>query len=173
MAKKVRQVPSRSGAPREGMKDRLISELVAARKNILDKVEGLTRAQQNHLFLGEWSVKELLAHLIGWDYTYIAAVQELEAGELPSFYAAYDADWQSYNLNLVRQYVRDDASELVVAARESHNQLASYLQTLPDEDFGMDRGVTYGGTPVTIGRLIEAEAKDEREHYSQIKAWAG
>lgn len=173
MAKKVRQGRLASAAPHESMKERLIAGLVAARKNILNKVAGLSPEQHNQFFLGEWSVKELLAHLIGWDYTYIAAIQDLIAGELPSFYEAYDADWRSYNSNLVREYEKENWSELVSALQQSHKQLVDYVQTLPDEAFGTDWGVRFRGTNVTIARLIEAETADEREHFRQISRWAG
>lgn len=171
MAKKVRLVSTASAAPGGTLKDRLIFGLVTARQNILDQVVELSPHQQGEIFLGEWSVREILAHLIGWDQTYLAAVQDLQAGELPSFYAAYDADWQSYNRNLVRQYEVGEWSELVTAARESQSQLVDYMRTLPDEEFSRGWGVRYGGTPVTIASLIEAEIKDEHEHSKQIRKW--
>jgi hypothetical protein len=172
VAKKVRLARPASAAPRATLKDRLIAGLVTARQNILDQLPALSLPQQDQVFLGEWSVKEILAHLIGWDHTYIAAVQDLQAAELPSFYAAYDADWQSYNRNLVHQYRVGEWSELLTAARRAHEQLVDYLRTLPDEEFGQDWGVRYGGTPVTIASLVEAEIKDEREHLRQIREWA-
>jgi hypothetical protein len=169
MAKKVRIAQPTREAPIDATKKNLVAGMVGARKDILDAVAGFNPKQQNQVFLGEWSIKELLAHLTGWDRTYIAAVQDLQAGELPSFYAAYDEDWQTYNLNLVREYVKDDWSELISEVKESHKQLVDYLQTLNEEDLTKDWGVRYDGTPVTVARLIEAEIKDEREHLRQIK----
>jgi hypothetical protein len=55
-------------------KDGIIGGLQAAREKILDAVRLLTPAQQDEVFLGEWSVKDLLAHLVGWDYTNREAV---------------------------------------------------------------------------------------------------
>jgi hypothetical protein len=169
MAKKVRIAQPTREAPIDPTKENLIAGMVGARKDILDAVAGFNPKQQNQVFLGEWSIKELLAHLTGWDRTYIAAVQDLQAGESPSFYAAYDEDWQTYNLNLVREYMKDDWSELISEVKESHKQLVDYLQTLTEEDLTKDWGVRYDGTPVTVARLIEAEIKDEREHLRQIK----
>jgi hypothetical protein len=50
-------------------KDALISGLVETRSEILDAVSALSPAGADEVFLGTWSVKELLAHLVGWDYT--------------------------------------------------------------------------------------------------------
>jgi hypothetical protein len=173
MARRVRLGRSRFRAPGETTKDRMIAELVTARQNILDAVAALSPHQQDQVFLGEWSVKELLAHLIGWDYTYIAALEELLAGEVPSFYSAHDADWASYNRNIVDQYKKDNWVELLGTVEESHRKLSSFLQTIPDEEFDRDRGVRYQGTLVTITRLLKAEARDELEHYDQIRRWSG
>ncbi len=173
MARRIRITRSRSSPLREAAKDRMIADLVTSRQDILDAVRGLSREKQKEVFLGEWSVKEILAHLIGWDRTYVAAVQDLLAEELPSFYSAYDADWVGYNRNLVNEYKRDNWTELLEAVEQSHQELIDFLKTLPGEEFDKDRGVRYNSAPVTIARLLKAEAKDEREHYRQIKEWAG
>lgn len=172
MARRVRIMRDRPSPSREATKDRIIADLVTARQDIRDAVKGLSNEKQKEVFLGEWSVKELLAHLIGWDYTYVAAVQDLLAGELPSFYSAYDADWAGYNWNLVNEYNKDNWTELLGALGQSHKKLIDFLKTVPGEEFDKDRGVRYNGAQVTITRLLKAEAQDEREHYKQIKEWA-
>ena len=53
----------------QAKKDALIANLVEARKNILNAASALPARQRDEIFLGSWSVKDLLAHLIGWDYT--------------------------------------------------------------------------------------------------------
>lgn len=173
MAKKVKLSRPASSVPRMSQKERLLASFTDARTSILDVVGGLSAERQENVFLGDWNSKGLLAHLIGWDHTYIAAIQELEAGELPSFYAAYDKDWKSYNSNLVREYGKGSVSDLLSSARQSHTHLLQVLQDLSDEELAKDWGVRYGGTPVTIARLIEAESEDELEHYAQLRRWEG
>jgi hypothetical protein len=173
VARKVRLRRQGVAEASESSKDRLINGLVAARQNLIDRVVELSPHQQEQVFLGEWSVTDLMAHLIGWDNTYVAAVQDLIAGDLPGFYAAYDEDWRSYNRQLVREYGRRDWIELMAAVSQSHSQLVGYLKTIPEEEFGRDFGVRYRWAPVTIARLLEAEIQDEREHLRQIKQWAG
>ena len=71
----------------EDKKQQVIAGLVDARSKILASVAALPPAQQDVVFLGEWSVKDLLAHLIGWDFANLEATKEALAGKLPSFYA--------------------------------------------------------------------------------------
>lgn len=170
MAKKVRIVRPEGMAIVEENKQDLLTKLSDARQRLLDKVSSLSPAQQGRIYLGEWSVRDLLAHLIGWDNTYVAAVQDLMAGELPSFYSAYDEDWKSYNYNLVQEYSTEDWAELLAAIRESHAKLMSLLESVPDDDFIHDWGVRYDGTIVTIARLLKAEIKDEHEHLNQLRS---
>ena len=61
----------------QARKDALIANLAEARKNILNAASALPAKQRDEIFLGSWSVKDLLAHLIGWDYTNIQAVEAI------------------------------------------------------------------------------------------------
>jgi hypothetical protein len=141
-------------------KDRIISGLVAARRQVLEAANSLSPAAQDKVFLGEWSVKDLLAHLVGWDYTNLTAVQEILAGQKPGFWTHYDRDWKSYNAQLVAQYRRDDFTELVAAVEQSHRTLIDYLQTVPADEYVKRK---------QIASLLRAETKDEEEHHRQIE----
>jgi len=144
-------------------RDRLIAGLVSARAKILDSISSLPAQARDEIFLGEWSVRELLAHLIGWDHTNRTAVKEILAGQKPSFWAHYDRDWRSYNAQLVAEYKREDFSELVTAVQQSHRELIDYLQTVPADEYLKKK---------PIGSLLRAEASDEEEHHRQIQEFA-
>lgn len=101
------------------LKEQIITELIETRRQILEAASALTPAQQDQVFLGTWSVKDLLAHLVGWDYTNREAVQAILRGKLPAFYSRYDHDWQSYNTHLVARYRREDWAELLASVEES------------------------------------------------------
>jgi hypothetical protein len=53
----------------DGKKQELLDELRDARSSLLSQAARLSLEQQDAIFLGTWSAKELLAHLIGWDFT--------------------------------------------------------------------------------------------------------
>jgi hypothetical protein len=149
-------------------KDKIIAALVEARRSILDEAAALPPKRQDEVFLGTWSIKDLLAHLVGWDYTNIEATSELLSGKLPSFYKYRDPDWRTYNARLVAQYKCDDFSELLSSIEESHRKLIAFLQAVPAEEFEKDQRVHFKGYKVTIARLLEGEATDERLHHEQI-----
>ena len=45
--------------------------LIETRRKILDAASSPSPEQQDEVFLGIWSVKDLLAHLAGWNVTNI------------------------------------------------------------------------------------------------------
>jgi hypothetical protein len=154
------------------IKTKLLSQLIATRTAILHIASQLSPAAQDTIFLGVWSIKDLLAHLSGWDFTNLAAVKDIQAGKLPEFYALYDREWKTYNAGLVAKYKRDNFDELLAFVRDSHRQLIEYLETVPAEAFEKDFGVRSGrGTRVTMARLLQAEWEDERVHLQQIQGF--
>ncbi len=146
----------------QAKKDEIIRGLVKARGKVLEAASLFSPVEQDEVFLGVWSVKDLLAHLVGWDYTNLNAVQEILAGRKPGFWAHYDRDWQSYNAQLVAEHKREDFSELVAAVEASHRALIDYLQTVPADAYVKRK---------QIATLLRAETRDEEMHHRQVEAF--
>lgn len=149
-------------------KETILSALVKTRLDILTAATSLSRADQDRVFLGIWSIKDLFAHLAGWDFTNARAVKSVLAGKVPSFYKYHDRDWQTYNARLVKKYREDSFRDQLAAVEDSQKKLIAYLQSVPPEYFKKDFGVRFRGYKVTIQRLLEAEIKDEQVHFQQI-----
>ena len=152
-------------------KDEAISQLVEARRKILLAASALPPEKQDAVFLGEWSAKDLLAHLIGWDFANREAAEAILAGRLPGFYAHHDRDWRTYNARLVAAHKREDLAELLDAVRDSHRHLVAYLQVIPSEEFIKDRGLRFKGWRVTVASILHAESRDEEEHFRQLETF--
>lgn len=50
-------------------KEQVLSDLMETRHMLVAEAASLSHEQRNRVFLGIWSIKDLLAHLIGWDLT--------------------------------------------------------------------------------------------------------
>lgn len=155
----------------ETQKSELISGLINVRDKILFLAASLNQAQQSEVFLGSWSSRELLAHLAGWDETNIKAAEEILTDKLPSFYEHSNKDWSNYNEYLVLKYSRDDFWAMVSFVQETHGNLVAFLMDLPAAEFWNDRGIRARGWKVMIGRLLESELEDEKQHYQQLLAF--
>jgi hypothetical protein len=150
-------------------KDELIADLIATRRKILEITSSFSPTEHDQVFLGIWSIKDLMAHLIGWLEANRKAVKAIQSGKLPEFYAYKDRDWQTYNALLVSKYKRGSLAKLMSTMQVSHQKLIDSIQIIPAEEFEQDYGVRFKGYKVTIARLLQAELKDERVHYSQIE----
>jgi uncharacterized damage-inducible protein DinB len=148
-------------------KEQLLARLQEIRAGILEEASDLSAKKQAMVFLGRWSIKDLLAHLAGWDYTNKEAASFVMAGKL-AFYAHHDRDWAKYNDMLVAKYKRDHIDELIELVKDAQRQLIDFIQTVPLSAFNKDFGVRFRGYKVTIQRLLEAELKDEQTHLQQI-----
>jgi hypothetical protein len=60
-------------------------------------------------------------------------------------------------------------TELLSTLQVSHQKLIDTIQIIPVEEFEQDYGVRFNGYKVTIARLLQAELKDEKVHYAQVK----
>lgn len=147
-------------------KAQLLADLVAARRDVRAAAAAVPAGRWDEVFLGTWSIKDLLAHLVGWDYANLEAAQAILAGRRPDFWAHRDRDWQTFNAHLVAEYRRDGPAELQSLLDTSHRQLLAFLEDIPAEELfqahGRDR----------ISTILRAEARDEQTHARQIREFA-
>jgi hypothetical protein len=152
-------------------KERLLSDLVDVRERILKEASRFPPDMVEVHFLGTWDIRDLLAHLSGWDITNLQATQEIMEGKVPSFYAYYDRDWKSYNARLVEEYKRENLQTQLSLLKDTHDKLIRFLETVPPPEFFKDRGIRNKGYKVIIFRLLEVERKDEEIHLQQIREY--
>jgi hypothetical protein len=150
----------------------LIDSLARVRGELVEASSSLSAAQRDVAFAGTWDARDLLAHLIGWDYTNLYAVQDFRRGRLPNFYARYDPQWAAYNAELVARHRQEDWDALLASLRRSQAAVFDALRGLPDDDLTSDFGVRWQGRRVTIAGLLRAALRDEREHLAQIRQMA-
>lgn len=150
-------------------KSELMKRLQDVRERILELASSMEPQQHDEVYLGTWSARDMLAHLAGWDETNISAAGEILSGDIPSFYEHFDKGWAGYNSRLVSQYSRSDFSELLSLIKTTHSRLLQAIDEIPAPDLWQDRGIRARGWKVTIGRLLEAELKDEEEHHTQLR----
>jgi hypothetical protein len=153
----------------ERAKQALLSSLANAREGILKEARSLPPSRQGIVFLGSWSARHLLAHLVGWDHTNAQAATEIRRHRVPPFFREHDHDWATYNAALVRRHNRGSFKNLLAAASNSSERLIAFLEKVPASDFFQDWGLRSRGWKVTIGRILAAEVKDERIHASQLR----
>ena len=152
-------------------KQDLIDGLIAARASVLVEAGKLPPEQLEAPCIGIWCVKDLIAHLVGWDFTNLQAVQEILEGMRPSFFQYYDPDWRSYNARLVNMYRIEPFETLMCTVADSHLKFVTFLKALPAEDILLKKSPKEQGRTITIRNLLRTETKDECNHSAQVQAF--
>lgn len=156
---------------RDEKKRALLDGMIAARRELLSAARCFPKDEADTPFLGIWSVKDLVAHLIGWDHTNLEALTQILAGQYPTFFRYYDKDWATYNQQLVRTYSQPALSALLEDAQASHVRLVTFLEALPPDVVVKGKARSEGGRTVTIANLLRAETADEGTHAAQIHGY--
>ena len=156
----------------QSVKQKIIGTLADTRQQIVVVSSALPVEKREVIFLGEWALRDLLAHLIGWDYANIQAIHDIRGGALPRVLQHWTPDWKVFNDRLVKEYRRDSWEELMASLTWSEADLMRVLNALPEEDFQFDFGVRNArGRTITIAHHLQGEIDDEKEHYEQISRW--
>ena len=155
----------------EERKRALIDGLAAARAHVLEAVRAVPPERGAEVFLGTWSILDLLAHLEGWDFTNLQAVQEILGGTPPSFFQYADKDWASYNQRLVATYRRGSLEQMLAEVGDSHRRLVDTLESLPAREVALGKVRRETGRSVSVAALLRAEARDEEKHAGQVRGY--
>jgi hypothetical protein len=119
----------------------------------------------------EWSARDILAHLIGWNRYTIQGYEQIRRGDLPFYYVNPGQDFGKVNTTLVRAYPARDRQALLDELQASWQELKEYLLGLDPADWERDFGVRYKEFAITIQNSAEALADDYRHHRAQIEDW--
>lgn len=154
-------------------KDALVAGLRDVRQEIVSAAVALPQPKHDEVFLGSWSVLDLLAHLVGWDYTNIQAIEDIRQRRSPAVFARWGPDWASYNEELVAKYLRQEMADIVSDIKRSHGALIDHLESVPETEIAQDFGArTPRGETVTIAWYLQFEIDDEVEHLRQLLDWS-
>jgi hypothetical protein len=120
----------------------------------------------------EWSPRDVIAHLIGWNVYTLQGCRDLEQGIAPAYLSDEADDFKNVNAASVQRYVSSDKDELLSQLRVSAQELLDYLEQLPAGSWNHNYSV-YGpsGRPSLISQHIEALAADYLGHAQEITAW--
>ena len=158
----------KSSLSHEEKRAKLVNQMRDVRGRILAKASRLPSEHEDDVFLGTWSMKDLLAHLVGWDRTNLAAAKSILKGDLPEFYAHHDPDWSTFNDQLVTKYKCDYLRELIAKARGTHTELIQFIMSIAASELYKDRGIRIKGYKVILARLLQVQKEDDEQHFKEV-----
>jgi hypothetical protein len=142
--------------------EHLIEELGKAR-TVMQRA--LSRVDRHREICPGWTVKEVLAHISGWDAVGTSTVRAHMAGEQPPPLEARGID--AYNAYVVAGSETLTYEEVVQQWKLARRQFVNALDEAPQEKL-RDRILLPWGEMGNIARLVSILVEHEREHASEI-----
>jgi uncharacterized damage-inducible protein DinB len=137
----------------------------AARAELLDAFDRIPDARRIEVWYGTWALKDILAHLVGWQEANAIGLEQMANGERPAI-PGWEGDDDSFNAKSVERF-RDEPWERVLGAlrtaRERHEEVARSLDGRIDPSrLEPDK---------TAHRFLFAPGNHDREHIPAILEW--
>jgi len=113
-----------------------------------------------------WTIREMLAHLSGWDDAVIAFIQSLMAGQTPATPAARGIDF--YNVETVATREGLDYDHIYREYIETRKILIQLLREVPEEKITAQYTLPWGGTG-TLVDIVNIFGPHEEEHAEDVE----
>ncbi len=120
-------------------------------------------------YIGNWTPRDITAHLIGWNRITLAGCSELREGVEPFYFYDGTNDYRKINARFFEQFPSTDRDELSKEIASTKEALVAYLKTIPESEWELDTGIVhYRGDSATVVRCVDSLIRDYRKHRQEI-----
>ncbi len=146
----------------------IVADFKYGRAEILRAIAGLSEAELTEVLVYEaWTIKDILAHLIGWDEWVISIlplITEARADEIPLI------NREAYNQQTLNLWQTKSVDEIQQKLQETHEAVVHMLSNLDYVE--IDTRHERDGRVITIrSYVVDVVEEHERQHAAEILAW--
>jgi hypothetical protein len=128
-----------------------------------DALKGLNEAQMTEVWLGAWSVREIVAHMSGWHREMAPALERLARGERPIPPGVSYDDVDAWNATFAAPAQGRAVADVLLEFDETHEAFMHAADQVPDARFEPGK---------TAWKIVDFNsAHHYHEHGEQIRAW--
>ena len=136
--------------------------------NFQDAIKGLDRDQLQRVFYGDWSVRDIVAHMLGWEREMAEALRRIARGERPTPEGVDYSNADDWNAKFSARLRQQLPTTVLAEWGQVHQTFVKAAEAVPDDRFGAGED----GKPKTVNRIIETTGYGHyREHAPAIRAW--
>ena len=125
--------------------------------------DGLSDAQLSELGVtGDWSVKDLIAHVTIWEEEALKHLPHIMEGGRPPRYSVTYGGIDAFNERMVAERSSLPFAEVLRQQADAHQRLLDFVQTIPDEQIATEtrtrrriRLDTYSHYPIHTQAILE------------------
>ena len=138
------------------------SLLREAHKELLAAIDGLTPEQMAIPVFADWSVKDILAHIVSWEEYTLLDLQRVARGHMPALASFKQADVDNFNALVMSLRRNFPLAQVMYELEANRKAIIAALDALPDERLVQ-------GQFARIWASIAAV--HDREHTEDIRKW--
>ena len=140
-----------------------------ARAELLKTITGLDEVTVTTLpVVGNWTIREVLAHLAGWATWHLGAMRQTLAGEPVDL--APLADREGFNVRWLDERGSRTMTEVLDELEETRVVLEELLRQLPEAEI-FRGGHLAGPQWDNLAGWLRVIREHEEEHTAQLRAW--
>ncbi len=144
-------------------KEDLLQKLDEGYAAFKQTLAGLSDAQMTSVWLGDWSVKDILAHVAGWHREMGAALERMGRGERPTPEGVDYSDGDAWNAKFAARQKKTPPDAMMVELDASFQAYRAAAAALSEDRFEPNR---------TVDRIIHTSGINHYlEHSPQIEEW--
>ena len=145
-------------------KQELLNEAARQYKAFHETIQGLNEEQMTEVWLGTWSVRDIVAHMSGWHRELAPALERLARGERPVPEGKnYEAEVDAWNEKFASAKRDTAVADVLLELDASHEAFMHAAAQVPDARFVEGK---------TAWKIVDLNsATHYREHAEQIRGW--
>ena len=126
-------------------------------------LDGLDEHAMTTVFYGTWSVKDIVAHIAGWQHLMSEAMERMARGEKPTPEGVDYSDADAWNARFAAAMTAQNATTVVADLKQSFANYLRAARAISDDRYGEGK---------TINRLIETSGIGHyKEHLPAIQEY--
>jgi uncharacterized protein (TIGR03083 family) len=154
-------------------RDEAVNKLRAARKDLLESLEGV--GEEDKLrpnAVEKWSIKDLLAHIASWDEEVLRVIQAFAMQPEPRFsYSISErSDFAGWNSDQIELRKERTLEQVQIEFRNARRDLIQVVEGLTDQVLMRPKMTSWGKVRTGFELLAEMVQHDS-EHTKDIRSW--
>ncbi|MFQ6088060.1 MAG: DinB family protein [Candidatus Methanofastidiosia archaeon] len=145
------------------MKQEILDNLMKARRELLEVTEGVA---EDLRVTEKWSVKDVLSHVVGWDFYTITAIEECLQDKMP-FY--FDLNWDKLNEEEVQKRRNLSLKEVLDELEQSHKALLDFVSEFSEDRLTEYHGHRWRRYKITPESLLQVTIHHDIFHARKIR----
>jgi hypothetical protein len=144
-------------------KAELLNEAAREYRALHEALQGLNEEHMTEVWLGTWSVRDIVGHIAGWHQEMTPALERLARGERPIREGVSYDDVDAWNERFAAVRRSTPVADVLLELDKTHEAFMKAAAAVPDARFQPGK---------TAWKIVDGNsAHHYREHGEQIRAW--